>query len=111
MKYLNVSIKSDLKFNDYIKRISSAPLSKYKSLHKLGNSIWSYSSQMLRILYRSVVEPAWTYASSIWLKAVKFKSNCKKLQVQKHFIVKILKSWKTISFEEAAFLSGILLLK
>ena len=64
---------------------------------------------MLKSLYLGVVEPALTYAASVWFKAVKKKTVCHKLHMaQKFFLTKILKVWKTISFEEASFLSGIL---
>ena len=107
-KYLDVTIGSNLKFNEHIKRITTAALLKMISFYRLGNTIWGYFSKMLQVMYQGVVESALTYASSVWFKAVKVRTNCEKLhRTQKLFSTKILKVWKTFSFEEAAFLSGI----
>lgn len=107
-KYLGLTIGSNLKFNKLIKRITTAALLKMIPFYRLDNTVWDYSSKMLQALYQGV-EPALTRTSSVWLKAEKVKSNCERLhRTRKHFIIKILKVWKTFSFEEAAFLFGIL---
>lgn len=71
IKYLGVTTSDKLSFNGHVKRIISSALSKLISFYRLGNSIWGYSNKMLELLYRGVVEPTVTYASSVWFKANK----------------------------------------
>ena len=76
VKYLGVTVGSNLKFDEHIKRITTAALHKLVSFYDLSNTVWGYSGKMLQFLYHSTVEPAVTYASSVSFKTVKNKTNC-----------------------------------
>lgn len=112
MKYLGVWVDRSFNFGLHVDKVASNAKFKLAAFYRMGNSIRGYRHKMLRELYKAVIEPSMIYACCVWYKAIRRKTHLAKLtQAQYRYSLKIIKCWKTISANEAIFLTGNLSIK
>ncbi|CAK1594233.1 unnamed protein product [Parnassius mnemosyne] len=109
IKLLGLIIDKKLTFHSHVVHICRKVTNIYKHLVKTAKISWGLSSEIIRTIYVSVVEPIVLYAASVWASA------SQKISIQKHlntlqrgFAQKICKAYRTVSLNSALILTGLL---
>jgi ribonuclease HI len=107
IKYLGVFIDNKLNFNKHIDYICEKAIKKTSIIPIIARNTWGLSYESLKVMYTSFIESPLLYCSSIWGKNL-YKYQIKKLRrAQRLFAIKLIKSYRTISYEAAVTIAGI----
>ena len=107
-KLLGVTLDSKLNWYEHIE-IQTA---KCKRLIFFLNSCcklkWGLTREVLSKIWTGCIEPILLYGCPVWISALKSKWVVKKIEsVQRLFAIKMIRGFKTISYEAALTLSGL----
>lgn len=73
-----------------------------------ANALTAKLSWGLLTIYKGAIEPILTYGAPIWEDALKTNKNTRKLQrVQRLFNIKLIKAYRTISYDASCIIAGI----
>ena len=109
MKFLGLIIDKKLTFNSHVSAVCRKATNIYKQLACTAKVTWGLSPEIVRTIYVAVIEPIVLYAASVWGPAAKKIMVQKQLNtIQRGFVQKICKSYRTVSLEAALALTGIL---
>ena len=109
MKLLGLTIDEKLTFNEHTANVCRRAVNIYKQLSRAAKVSWGLDAQIIHTIYTAMIEPIITYAAAAWAPATKKLGIRKKLgSVQRGFVQKICKSYRTVSLNSALVLSGIL---
>ncbi|XP_072939881.1 uncharacterized protein [Epargyreus clarus] len=109
IKLLGLTIDNKLTFKSHTAKVCKKALNFYKQLSRAAKIHWGLNSEIVRIIYTAVVEPTIMYAASAWAPATERIGIRKELDcVQRGFVQKIIKGYKTISLNSALLLAGLL---
>jgi len=106
MKYLGIYSDSRLTFDNHIKYTAE---NSTKLIHMLGRSAklhWGLGHKSLKTIYEGALIPK--YGAPVWDEAVVKQRNLSMLQrVQRLINIKIVKVYRTISFEASCMMAGV----
>ncbi|XP_052748288.1 uncharacterized protein LOC128200104 [Galleria mellonella] len=112
LKVLGLTIDQNLNFRKHLSNVTKKALNIYKSVSRMARAQWGLNSDILKLIYRTVVEPTILYAASCWAQTTNKRSTCSLLdRVTRLFAIKIIKGHRTTSFTASVTLAGILPLK
>ena len=107
IKYLGVFIDEKLNYNQHINYLKQKMTSKLMKMPLMTRNKWGLTYESLKLIYSAAFEPSITYCSSVWAKSLT-KQNIKKLKsIQRLFAIKIIRSYRTISYESAVTIAGL----
>jgi hypothetical protein len=108
MKYLGIYFDNRLTFNKHIKNLTE---NSTKLIHMLGRSAkhqWGLGNKALKTIYEGALLPLLTYGAPVWEEAAAKQKNISMLQrVQRIINIKIVKAYRTISFEASCVIAGV----
>ena len=108
MKYSGIYFDSQLTFDNHIKYTAENSTKLIYMLAKSAKLQWDLGHKSLKTIYEGAMIPLLTYEASVWEEAVLNKRNlCKLQRVQRLINIKIVKVYRTISFEASCMMSGI----
>ncbi|CAB3236363.1 unnamed protein product [Arctia plantaginis] len=109
LKVLGLTVDHQLNFREHLAGARGRAVTLSKRVARTASAGWGLNSNVLRIIYQTVVEPTVLYAANVWAEAAKKKYNRVILErTARQFAILISKTHRTTSFTSAAALSGIL---
>ncbi|XP_045456010.1 uncharacterized protein LOC123665820 [Melitaea cinxia] len=109
IKLLGVVIDHKLTFNAHVANVCRRALAFYHQLARAAKASWGLHPEVIRTIYRAVVEPVILYAAAVWAPAVDKLGVRKQLNVvQRGFAQKLCRAYRTTSLNSALLLAGIL---
>ncbi|XP_045451643.1 uncharacterized protein LOC123660631 [Melitaea cinxia] len=109
IKLLGVVIDRKLTFNAHVANVCRRALAFYHQLARAAKVSWGLHPEVIRTIYRAVVEPVILYAAAVWAPAVDKLGVRKRLNaVQRGFAQKLCRAYRTTSLNSALLLAGIL---
>ncbi|CAK1549484.1 unnamed protein product [Leptosia nina] len=109
VKLLGLIIDESLTFNTHVKTVCAKAYQIYRQLARAAKIGWGLDTLIVRTIYTAVIEPILMYAASAWEQAARKK--CVKVQldrIQRLFLQKICKAYRTVSLHSGLILTGIL---
>ena len=108
IKILGLTIDHKLTFIKHTQLTIDRTRKLYNKLIKYVRPTWGIQSDNIEIIYRMVIEPTLSYASSLWKPALKYKHIINKLlSLQRGFAIKIIRGFRTINTVNAITLAGL----
>nr|XP_049697305.1 uncharacterized protein LOC126054733 [Helicoverpa armigera] len=109
MKLLGLTIDEKLTFNEHTANVCKKAAEIYKQLSRAAKISWGLHRDIIHTIYTATIEPIITYAAAAWAPATAKQGIRKRLaSVQRGFVQKLCKSYRTVSLNAALVLSGIL---
>ncbi|XP_045451569.1 uncharacterized protein LOC123660556 [Melitaea cinxia] len=109
IKLLGVVIDHKLTFNAHVANVCKRAVAFYHQLARAARASWGLHPEVIRTIYRAVVEPVILYAAAVWSPAVSKLGIRKQLNVvQRGFAQKLCRAYRTTSLNSALLLAGIL---
>lgn len=109
LKVLGLIIDNKLTFNRHVAEISKKAIGFYRRLSRVAKVHWGLNPEILRTLYNAVVEPIMLYAASAWAPATRKKCVRRRLNsVQRGFVQRMTKAYRTVSLNSTLLLAGVL---
>lgn len=109
LQYLGITLDHKLNWNIHIDRLQSKLLKLINNLSIAAKATWGLGTEALYILYKGAILPSLTYAINIWHTGLDRQHNLGKLQrVQRLMAIKIIKGYRTISYDAACVLARII---
>ena len=107
--YLGLLVNKKLNWtNNIVSRCLKAKQYIFK-IRRFVHSTWGIDGKILRMLYRSVVEPTILYGSPIWLRATYSQTLTQKLRsLQRLKALTIIRAYRTVSTNAAIVLAQLL---
>ena len=109
LKYLGIYIDEKFNFNEHLKITTQKCTKLINILAKHAKITWGLQCQALRSIYQGAIIPILTYGAPMWSTAISKQYNRKKLRsVQRLINIRIVKSFRTLSFDASCIISGFL---
>ncbi|CAK1578891.1 unnamed protein product [Parnassius mnemosyne] len=109
IKILGLTVDDKLTFNTHINKTCCKVQNIYRQLSRAAKIHWGLNPEIIRTIYIAVVEPIVMYAASVWASAANKHKVKKQLDmVQRGFVQKVIKSYRTVSLHSALLLAGLL---
>ncbi|XP_047522946.1 uncharacterized protein LOC125061514 [Pieris napi] len=109
VKILGLIIDDKLTFNSHVAQITKKTIDLFKRVDRAAKTTWGIHPEITRTVYTAVVEPITLYAAAAWAPAGKKLSVQAQLKtIQRKFAQKIIGSYRTVSYEAATVLAGLL---
>ncbi|CAK1582424.1 unnamed protein product [Parnassius mnemosyne] len=109
IKILGLTVDDGLTFNTHVKNVCCKVQNLYRQLSRAAKIHWGLNPEIVRTIYVAVVEPTVMYAASAWVPATNKQKVKKRFDlVQRGFVQKIIKSYRTVSLHSALLLAGLL---
>lgn len=107
VKLLGLTIDSKLTFNAHVSATCRKAADIYKQLACAARVTWGLNREIIRTIYVSVIEPIVMYAAGAWAPAAEKLMTRKQFDsLQRGFVQKICKAYRTASLTSALILSG-----
>ena len=108
LKYLGIYIDEKFNFNEHVKRITDKCTKLINILSRSAKLSWRLQQEALIPIYQGAIVPIITYGAPLWSKAITKSYNKSKIRSMQRLInIRIIKSFRTISFEASCILSGL----
>ncbi|CAH2097271.1 unnamed protein product [Euphydryas editha] len=109
IKLLGLILDSKLTFNAHVTSVCKKAADIYKKLACAARVSWGLNGEIVRTIYVAVIEPIVLYAASVWSPAAEKLSIRKQLNsLQRGFVQKMCKAYRTVSLTSALVLTGLL---
>ncbi|UYV72205.1 hypothetical protein LAZ67_9002174 [Cordylochernes scorpioides] len=96
LKILGVTFDDRLSFSPHLQRVCERALSFFSRLGRCSNARYGFGFHARRRLYLGAIEPAITYAASIWEDAAKTRAGRSQLRsTQRKFCVHAIRGFRT----------------
>ena len=107
VKYLGVILDEKLNYNKHIQYIKNKTTEKLSKMPLMTRNTWGLRYDALKTIYKAAFEPSILYCCSVWAKSLT-QQNIKKLKsIQRLFAIKIIRAYRTISYESAITIAGL----
>ncbi|CAK1554338.1 unnamed protein product [Leptosia nina] len=109
VRLLGLIIDESLTFNTHVKTICAKAHRIFHQLARAAKISWGLDTSIIRTIYTAVIEPVLMYAAGAWGQAVSKK--CVRVQfdrIQRVFLQRICKAYRTASLHSVQILTGIL---
>ena len=108
-KILGVTIDSKLNWSQHISSVCARAAEVAKLLMRATRPTWGASPAVMHQLYVGALEPIVTYASCVWLSALRKDYNVRRLHAfQRPFLIRICRGYRTMPLISAQVLTGII---
>jgi len=108
LKYLGIYFDIRLTFDKHIKYITENSTKLVYLLSRLAKLQWGLGHKSLKTIYEGALIPLLTYGAPIWEEAIaKQKNLCMLQRVQRMINIKVVKVYRTISFEALCIMAGV----
>lgn len=108
VRYLGVMVDRKLTWKAHLFYLHQKSKKLMQNLVGLARNTWGLSSSVIETIYRGAVEPALLYGAEIWHEAARRRYFEKKLaQIQRSFLLRIAKSYRTVSHEALCAVTAI----
>lgn len=109
MKYLGVWFDQHLSWAHHVTHSCGKAGRLIHALSRYAKVYWGIGSEALETIYNGAVLPALSYGVPVWAEALNRAYNVRKLRsVQRKMILRVIKGYKTISFEGACMIAKIM---
>lgn len=109
VKYLGVYIDSKFSFDKHVAYITEKSTKMIHILSKSARISWGLPHSALKTIYQGAIVPMMTYGAPLWSPALRKQANCRKIRrVQRLVNIKMVKAFRTISYDASCIISGIL---
>ncbi|XP_073984765.1 uncharacterized protein [Rhodnius prolixus] len=109
LKYLGVIFDRKLCWDRHLQFICEKSWQFVNILSRAAKVHWGLGSRALSVIYKGAFLPLITYAAPIWRSALGLKKNRQKLKrVQRLFLLRLIKGYRTISFSAAGVIAGVM---
>ncbi|CAK1546358.1 unnamed protein product [Leptosia nina] len=109
IKILGLTIDRKLTFENHVNNIIKKTTKLHNYVSKAAKVNWGLNPEIIKTIYTAVLEPIILYASPAWGDAANKLSIINKLkQIQRKFAIKIIKAYKTVSYEASLTIAGLL---
>ena len=101
-------IDNKFKFSEHISYTAERSGKLIHSLSKSPKLTWGLNHEALRTIYKGAILPLLLYGAPVWAEAMKFEYNrLKYMRVQRLINIKIVKAFRTMSYEASCVLAGV----
>ncbi len=108
-RYLGVILDKKLNFTAHIESVCSKVERLTMHLSRAIKPSWGLRYDVVKIIYRSVIEPIILYCSSVWADAAQSRWGSRRLErTQRNISIRMCKSYRTVSANAVILLSGFL---
>ncbi|CAH2109322.1 unnamed protein product [Euphydryas editha] len=98
IKLLGVVIDRKLTFNSHVANVCRRSIAFYHQLARTAKATWGLHPEVIRIIYKAVVEPVILYAAAVWEPAVHKQGIRKQLNVvQRGFAQKLCRAYPGVT--------------
>ncbi|CAK1553159.1 unnamed protein product, partial [Leptosia nina] len=109
IKILGLTIDRKLTFENHINNTIKKATKLHNYVSKAAKVNWGLNPDIIKTIYLAVIEPIILYASPAWGDAAnKVSIKTKLKQIQRKFAIKIIKAYKTVSYEASIAIAGLL---
>ncbi|GBN73172.1 Retrovirus-related Pol polyprotein from type-1 retrotransposable element R1 4 [Araneus ventricosus] len=105
IKYLGILFDLNLSFIFHLNEVQEKVFKLNEKLRRITKATWDLKPQVVKEIYKTVVEKLIQYGSEIWYKDIA-KINNKLIQIQRQTLLGITKTYRTVSNEAIQVLSG-----
>ena len=108
LKYLGIYLDKKLSFKKHIGYVTEKCLKTMNILARSAKLYWGLGTQALKTIYKGAILPMLSYGAALWIPTVSAnKDLCTKLRrVQRLVNIKMIKAYRTISYEASCLLAG-----
>ena len=107
IKYLGVHIDHKFKFYNHVKYITDRCCKLINILARSARISWGLRQDALNAIYKGAIIPIMTYAAPVWSTALQKQFNRQKVnRVHRLINIRILKAFRTLSYDASCVLSG-----
>ena len=108
LKYLGIYIDENFNFNEHLKIATQKCTKLINILSRHAKMSWGLQKEALLPIYQGAIIPMLSYGAPMWCKAITKEYNRRKIRsVQRLINIRIIKSFRTISFEASCIISGL----
>lgn len=108
LKYLGILFDKKLNFNMHIKQVTEKCIKLINALAKTAKQNWGLGQEALRTIYKGAILPMLLYGVQVWKEAILKRKNMLQYQrVQRLLNIKIIKAYRTVSFEASCVLAAV----
>ena len=108
-KYLGVTLESGstgIKIGQHVQNISTRCRNMFNSLRKVARRDWGLGYRALKIVYKGLFVSIMTYAAPAWIEMLNEKHKRTMILAQRHALIAVTRSYRTISAEAVQILAG-----
>lgn len=111
VKYLGVHITERLGFEEQVKKVHEKTITAFGKLCKISRANSGYGCSTLKKLYKGLAEPMMLCGCEIWGQDIAMHPGAskskKRLSLQRKLLIKVTKSYRTISHEAVRVIAGV----
>jgi hypothetical protein len=94
-------------YNKHIEYLYDKLITTITKIPLMSRNSWGLTYDALKVIYSAAIETSLLYCSSVWVKNLT-QTNINKLKtIQRLFAKKIIRSYRTISYESAVTIAGL----
>lgn len=109
LKYLGIIFDSKFSWNNHISYVTNKSLQLVTMLSRSAKVYWGVGSDALQVIYDGALIPLLTYALPAWYKSLNRTYNVYKFRrVQRLFLLRLIKGFRTISYEACCIIANVL---
>ena len=107
LKYLGIITDNRFKFSKHIEHVTEKAFKIFNILIRSAKIKWGIQRDALSTIYNGAILPFVLYGVPVWESALNIKRNQDKYKrIQRIINIKMIKSFKTISYEASCVISG-----
>ncbi|GFX49475.1 transposable element Tcb2 transposase [Trichonephila clavipes] len=108
IKYLGIIVDSKMQWKEHISYVSSKSEKMLLGLLRIASNIFGVMIYVLQLIYKQGIVPLISYAWRAWGYSLSKKINSRLIRrTQRRFLLRVIKGYKTISYEAVYAISGI----
>ncbi|GFX04072.1 RNase H domain-containing protein [Trichonephila clavipes] len=97
-----------MQWKEHISYVSSKSEKILLGLLRISNNTFGVKTDVLQLIYKQGIVPLMSYASRAWGHSLSKKINSRLIRrTQRRFLLRVIKGYKTISYEAVFAISGI----
>lgn len=107
--YLGVSLQygiNGLQGGSHVRKVSERSKIMFSALRRVAKRDWGLGYKSLRIIYKGLFLATTTYAVSVWEKIINRKDWAKLRSAQRHALIGVICSYRTVSTEAVEVVAG-----
>lgn len=108
-KYLGVVLDDKLSWKQHFDYLQNKTMKIYYRLARMAKNTWGIPWEACTEIYEGAIEPMLLYGCQTWLPALDKQWQLGRLQgIQRLFLLRIIKSYRTVSFDAACIMANIM---
>ncbi|GFX64597.1 uncharacterized protein TNCV_1671331 [Trichonephila clavipes] len=108
IKYLGIIVDNKMQWKEHISYVYSKSEKILLGLLRISNNTFGVKTDVLQLIYKQEIVLLMSYASRAWGHSLSKKINSRLIRrTQRRFLLRVIKGYKTISYEAVFAISGI----